>query len=136
MKYMLSNQFCATAGLRQDVCLHLAVQDYPKASYPNDLTRAMAAIAYHATAFAFDASDQMPGAVGTGSFWKQMTAWISGSTNLDSALKAIDASWPARASNRARGATCRRRHAPPRSRPLSLARVERRRRPVGKFLRP
>ena len=28
--------------------------------------------------FRFDGSDQMPGAVGAGSFWKEMTAWITG----------------------------------------------------------
>ena len=42
----------------------------------------------------FDASDLMPGAVGTGSFWKEMTKWISGQENLDAALKNIDDSWP------------------------------------------
>ena len=36
----------------------------------------------------------MPGAVGAGSFWKEMTAYVSGSKNLDQALKAIDQSWP------------------------------------------
>src|SRR3954454_11816189 len=28
--------------------------------------------------FRFDGSDQMPGAVGAGSFWKEMTSWITG----------------------------------------------------------
>ena len=43
--------------------------------------------------FRFDGSDQMPGAVGADSFWKQMTAWITGqddSTTLDN----IEKSWP------------------------------------------
>jgi alpha-glucoside transport system substrate-binding protein len=35
----------------------------------------------------------MPGAVGAGTFWKDMTAWISGQESLDQALKNIDASW-------------------------------------------
>jgi alpha-glucoside transport system substrate-binding protein len=42
----------------------------------------------------FDASDLMPGAVGAGSFWKEMTSFVSGTENLDTALKNIDASWP------------------------------------------
>ena len=29
--------------------------------------------------FRFDGSDQMPGEVGSNSFWKEMTAWITGS---------------------------------------------------------
>ena len=67
---------------------------FPQADYPNDLTRQMANIAYKATSFAFDASDQMPAAVGSGTFWTEMTKWISGSENQQAALKAIDASWP------------------------------------------
>jgi alpha-glucoside transport system substrate-binding protein len=44
--------------------------------------------------FRFDGSDQMPGAVGAGSFWKEMTAWITGKSTPD-ALKSIEDSWPA-----------------------------------------
>ena len=43
--------------------------------------------------FGFDGSDQMPGAVGSGSFWKEMTAWITGKSTAD-ALKSIEESWP------------------------------------------
>jgi alpha-glucoside transport system substrate-binding protein len=43
--------------------------------------------------FRFDGSDQMPGAVGAGSFWKEMTAWITGQSSKDS-LDKIEASWP------------------------------------------
>ena len=42
------------------------------------LTRTIAEVAYDSTAFLFDGSDQMPGEVGAGTFWKDMTAWISG----------------------------------------------------------
>ena len=67
---------------------------FDQSNYPNNLTKQMANIAYKASSFAFDASDQMPAAVGSGSFWVQMTKWISGSTSQGAALKAIDASWP------------------------------------------
>jgi alpha-glucoside transport system substrate-binding protein len=43
--------------------------------------------------FRFDGSDQMPGAVGAGSFWKEMTAWITGQSTQDS-LDKIEDSWP------------------------------------------
>ncbi|MBF4163567.1 ABC transporter substrate-binding protein [Nocardioides acrostichi] len=43
--------------------------------------------------FRFDGSDQMPSAVGAGSFWKEMTAWITGESTSD-ALKNIEDSWP------------------------------------------
>jgi alpha-glucoside transport system substrate-binding protein len=42
----------------------------------------------------FDASDLMPAAVGSGSMWSQLTAWITGQDDATT-LAAIDASWPA-----------------------------------------
>ena len=62
--------------------------------YPSELTRKIADVAYDSTTFLFDGSDQMPGEVGAGTFWKDMTAWISGDEDLDTALKNIDDSWP------------------------------------------
>lgn len=62
--------------------------------YPNELTRTYADVAYNATAFLFDGSDQMPGEVGAGSFWSEMTAWIAGDQDLDTTLTNIDESWP------------------------------------------
>lgn len=62
--------------------------------YGSDTDRGVAKILQDATAVRFDGSDLMPREVGTGSFWKQMTGWLAGTVDLDSALKAIDASWP------------------------------------------
>ena len=58
------------------------------------VTRKVAEIMQNATAVRFDASDLMPGAVGSGSFWKSMTSYVSGSIDEDTALKEIDATWP------------------------------------------
>jgi alpha-glucoside transport system substrate-binding protein len=69
-------------------------KDFDATKYPNDLTRQVAKVAYDSTEFLFDGSDQMPGEVGAGTFWKDMTAWISGQEDLDTALKNIDGSWP------------------------------------------
>jgi alpha-glucoside transport system substrate-binding protein len=44
--------------------------------------------------FRFDGSDQMPGEVGSGSFWKEMTAWIATGESTKDALDKIEASWP------------------------------------------
>jgi alpha-glucoside transport system substrate-binding protein len=63
-------------------------------NYPNEITKTVAKLAAGSTTAAFDGSDAMPGAVGAGSFWKNMTAWIGGQKNLDDALKDIQASWP------------------------------------------
>jgi len=44
--------------------------------------------------FVFDGSDQMPGEIGSGALWKQLTAWIA--TNQDDAttLNNVEAAWP------------------------------------------
>ncbi len=62
--------------------------------YTNEVDRKVAEVIQNATSVRFDGSDLMPGAVGAGSFWKEMTAYVSGSKSLDEALKAIDNSWP------------------------------------------
>lgn len=62
--------------------------------YTNAVDRKVAEVIQNATSVRFDGSDLMPGEVGAGSFWKEMTAYVSGTKTLDEALKAIDASWP------------------------------------------
>jgi alpha-glucoside transport system substrate-binding protein len=42
----------------------------------------------------FDGSDLMPAAVGTASFWTEMTAWIADDKPDQEVLDAIEASWP------------------------------------------
>lgn len=68
--------------------------DFDKTLYPSETTRRIADVAYNASAFLFDGSDAMPAAVGAGSFWKEMTAWINGDESLDTAQTNIDKSWP------------------------------------------
>lgn len=62
--------------------------------YGDDITRFVAQTILEADSVRFDASDLMPGAVGSGSEWKELTSWISGSVTIDEALANIDASWP------------------------------------------
>lgn len=68
--------------------------EFDNSLYPSELTRQIADVAYQADPFLFDGSDQMPGEVGAGSFWKEMTAWISEQQDLDTTLTNIDDSWP------------------------------------------
>jgi hypothetical protein len=69
-------------------------KDFDVSLYKGGIAQQVAKITYASTIFLFDGSDQMPGAVGAGTFWKDMTAWISGQEDLDTALKNIDNSWP------------------------------------------
>lgn len=62
--------------------------------YTNDIERKVAQFISEATSVRFDGSDLMPGAVGSGSFWKGMTDWVSGTADLDTVLAEIDAAWP------------------------------------------
>ncbi len=62
--------------------------------YTNDVDRKVADMILKETAVRFDGSDLMPSEVGAGSFWKSMTSYVSGSIDLDTALKDIDAAWP------------------------------------------
>jgi alpha-glucoside transport system substrate-binding protein len=61
---------------------------------PNQTMKDISKIAYSADNFRFDGSDQMPGEVGAGSFWREMVAW-SGGKSTDDTLKAIEGTWPA-----------------------------------------
>jgi alpha-glucoside transport system substrate-binding protein len=43
--------------------------------------------------FRFDGSDMMPGAVGSGTFWTEVTAWVVGGST-DDFVNNVEASWP------------------------------------------
>ncbi|NDJ52185.1 MAG: carbohydrate ABC transporter substrate-binding protein [Chloroflexi bacterium] len=61
--------------------------------YPTSADRGYAEILQNATTFRFDASDLMPGAVGTGTFWTAMVDWVSGE-DIESVLSDVQANWP------------------------------------------
>jgi alpha-glucoside transport system substrate-binding protein len=69
-------------------------KDSDLAWYGSEIERGIGKIIQDATAVRFDGSDLMPGQVGAGSFWKEMTSYVAGSEDLDTALANIDASWP------------------------------------------
>ena len=62
--------------------------------YGSDLDWSVSQLVANATSFRFDGSDLMPGEVGAGSFWEQVSSYVAGSSDLDAAMQAIDASWP------------------------------------------
>ena len=69
-------------------------QDFDPSNYPTEIMKEAYNSAAEADAFLFDGSDQMPGEVGAGTFWSEMTSWITGDTDLGTALTNIDESWP------------------------------------------
>ena len=66
----------------------------PKSASSPILQEAIRILQDPATTFRFDASDLMPGAVGSAAFFTGMVNWINGSSS-DEVLSSIDAAWPA-----------------------------------------
>ena len=62
--------------------------------YPDETTRSIFQFAVDSEVTGVDGSDQMPGEVGAGSFWRGMTAWISGQEDIESVLNNIEETWP------------------------------------------
>ncbi|MCU1613563.1 MAG: carbohydrate transporter substrate-binding protein [Frankiales bacterium] len=93
LQYLTSSEF--QTAMAKKASWYLAPRkDVPLDSYPSKTSQNFAQIQNQATEWVFDGSDQMPGAVGSGSFWKEMTAWISGQEDAKTALDKIEASWP------------------------------------------
>ena len=91
MKMLSDKNIGAKAGGTSFLSPH---KDFDVSLYKGGIAQQVAKLTYASSIFLFDGSDQMPGAVGAGTFWKDMTAWISGQEDLNTALKNIDNSWP------------------------------------------
>ena len=60
----------------------------------DELERSFAETLLSSDVFRFDGSDLMPAAVGAGTFWTEMTAWIGTGKDTGAVLDAIEDSWP------------------------------------------
>ena len=70
---------------------HLGVD---ASAYANDALRKQGEILANATTFRFDASDLMPGPIGAGAFWTEMTAFANGQ-DAQTTADNIQAAWDA-----------------------------------------
>ena len=86
-----------------DYALEMANSSVPELSPRNDidvsqitdpLNASFAELLASSEVFRFDGADMMPGAVGSGTFWTEATAWIVGGST-EEMLDNIEASWPA-----------------------------------------
>lgn len=68
-------------------------QGFDVSLYPTAVDQQIGAFLLDAVAFRVDGSDQMPGAVGAGSFWSGIVDWVGGDSTED-VVGAIEASWP------------------------------------------
>jgi alpha-glucoside transport system substrate-binding protein len=62
--------------------------------YADDIDRTLADLLVKSDPVRFDGSDQMPSAVGAGTFWKEGTNWVLGTSELKTFLDNVEASWP------------------------------------------
>lgn len=69
-------------------------EDVDTGIYPSEELVQQAEILSEAETSRFDASDEMPGEVGVGAFWREVVAWLAGAQDLDRTLERIDAAWP------------------------------------------
>ena len=93
-QYYMSTAHYANDRAKQSEWLS-ANKGLAKASVKDPIQQLSLAIIQDPKAVAkFDASDQMPAAVGSGAEWSQLTAWITGQDDATT-LSAIDAAWPA-----------------------------------------
>ncbi len=68
--------------------------DFDSSLYTNPVIQEADKVVKNGSELLFDGSDQMPGEVGAGSFWKQVTSWITDQQDISTTLKNIDDSWP------------------------------------------
>jgi alpha-glucoside transport system substrate-binding protein len=68
-------------------------KDIDTARYTDATNKNFANLLKGADVFRFDASDLMPGSVGAGTFWTEITKWITGQST-DDTVNNIEKSWP------------------------------------------
>ncbi|MEG9250288.1 ABC transporter substrate-binding protein [Arthrobacter sp. Soc17.1.1.1] len=95
LEYLVSKDF-GTNGYASQAIFLSPHNDFDASNYTTEFQKKAQELLSESTVFGFDASDQMPGEVGAGTEWTQLTNWFSGQTTMEEAFKAIDASWPDR----------------------------------------
>jgi alpha-glucoside transport system substrate-binding protein len=94
MKHLASSDY-SDARLRANVGGFISPnKNTDQSLYPSDLDRQFAELLTTSDTVRFDGADLMPGEVGSGSFWKEGTNWVSGTVDTDEFLDSVQASWP------------------------------------------
>lgn len=94
VNYLVSKEFGTHGYSKQWSAALSPHNDFPQSDYSSPFQKVAQQTVKTNAAFGFDASDQMPAAVGAGTEWTNLTQWTAGQETLDQALQAIDASWP------------------------------------------
>lgn len=93
VEYITSSDF-GTNGYAGQAIFLSPHNDFDTSNYTTEFQRNAHDLLSNSTLFGFDASDQMPGEVGAGTEWTELTNWFSGQKSMQQAFSDIDASWP------------------------------------------
>ncbi|MHA7141093.1 ABC transporter substrate-binding protein [Arthrobacter sp. Sr33] len=95
IEYLVGKDF-GTNGYASQAIFLSPHSDFDASNYTSEFQKKAQDLLAESSVFGFDASDQMPGEVGAGTEWTQLTNWFSGQSSMEEAFTAIDASWPDR----------------------------------------
>jgi alpha-glucoside transport system substrate-binding protein len=95
VNYLVSKDF-GTHGYASQAIFLSPHNTFDTTKYTSVLQKNAQELLKNSTVFGFDASDQMPAQVGSGTEWKFLTQWFAGQITMANAFQQIDASWPAK----------------------------------------
>ncbi|WP_165067111.1 ABC transporter substrate-binding protein [Marisediminicola senii] len=93
VEYITGKDF-GTNGYASQAIFLSPHNDFDTSNYTTEFQKNAQELLKNSTVFGFDASDQMPGEVGTGTEWTELTSWFTGQKSMEQAFQDIDASWP------------------------------------------
>lgn len=93
VEYITGKDF-GTNGYASQAIFLSPHNDFDTSFYTTEFQSKAQELLAASTLFGFDASDQMPGEVGAGAEWSELTSWFAGQKTMEQAFQAIDAAWP------------------------------------------
>lgn len=93
VEYLVGKDF-GTNGYASQAIFLSPHNDFDSSAYTSAFQTQAQELLKNSTVFGFDASDQMPGEVGSGTEWRFLTQWFAGQLSMEDAFTQIDASFP------------------------------------------
>lgn len=93
VEYITSKEF-GTNGYASQAIFLSPHNDFDASNYTTEFQKNAQELLKNSAVFGFDASDQMPGEVGAGAEWSELTSWFAGQKTMEQAFQDIDSAWP------------------------------------------
>ncbi|MFT4052042.1 MAG: ABC transporter substrate-binding protein [Microbacterium sp.] len=93
IEYLVGTEF-GTNGYASQAIFLSPHNTFDTSAYTSEFQTKAQELLADSELFGFDASDQMPGEVGSGTMWTELTNWFTGQKTMEQAFSDIDASWP------------------------------------------